>query len=66
VLAQYLSVEERPPEDIHVIAYVVEENEPVDHERVKGILVWLLATGMLTEDETEAAGGAVYQELVGT
>jgi hypothetical protein len=44
---------------------VAKESEPVDHERVKTMLVYVLASGMLTPEETEAVREAVHDELVG-
>ena len=57
VLNHYLGAHDR---------YAIQPGDwPVDHERVKGILAFLLAIeGMLTEEEREAAHGALYSELV--
>lgn len=57
VLNHYLGAHDR---------YAIQPGDwPVDHERVKGILAFLLAIeGMLSEEEREAAHGALYSELV--
>ena len=66
VLNQYLEVHENPPTGIYAIVHVAKEGEPVDHERVKTLLAYVVASGMLTEDATEAARKALHAELVGT
>jgi transcriptional regulator with XRE-family HTH domain len=66
VLNQYLEFHERPPAGPYAIGYVVKEGEPVDHDRVKTMLAYVLASGMLTEEETEAVRDVLHDELVGT
>lgn len=65
VLNQYLELRERPPTGPVVIWHVSKENEPVDHERVKTMLAYVLASGMLTEEETAAVRDALHDELAG-
>jgi transcriptional regulator with XRE-family HTH domain len=65
VLNQYIHAEKHPPAGIYVIGHVMKEDEPVDDERVKTLLAYVLASDMLTEDETEAARDALQRELVG-
>ena len=66
VLNQYLAIHENPPTGIHVIAHVVKEGEPVDHERVRGILLYLIAKDLLPPEETEAVAENMRRELAGT
>ncbi len=63
VLAQYLEVEENPPEDTYVIAHVVKENEPVDHDHIVRLLTYVVAH-ILTDEERVALGEARRRELV--
>jgi transcriptional regulator with XRE-family HTH domain len=64
VLAQYLEVEENPPEDTYVIAHVKKENEPVDHGRVLMLLAALGMSRMLTDEEAAAGLEKLRRELV--
>ena len=66
VLNQYIQLHERPPAELGIIVHVVKEGEPVDHERVRGILLYLLAKNLLGKEEVEAASRKVYAELVST
>jgi transcriptional regulator with XRE-family HTH domain len=66
VLAQYVEVEENPPDDTYVIAHVVKEGEPVDHDHGR-VLMLLAALGMsrvLTDEEAAAGLERVRRELV--
>jgi transcriptional regulator with XRE-family HTH domain len=63
VLNQYIHAREHPPVGPYAIGHVTKEGEPVDHERVKTLLAYVLAAGMLTQDETEAARDALQREL---
>ncbi len=63
VLAQYLEVEENPPEDTYVIAHVVKEDEPVDHDHIARLLTYVVAH-ILTDEERVALGEARRRELV--
>ena len=65
VLNQYLEIHERPPAGPTAIWHVETEGEPVDYERVKTLLAFVLASGMLTQDAAVAAGKALHAELVG-
>ncbi len=66
VLNQYIQIHERPPAGPAVVAHVVKKGEHVDHERVRGILIVLLAKNQLGKEEAEAASRKVYAELVST
>ncbi|MDQ3637590.1 MAG: helix-turn-helix domain-containing protein [Actinomycetota bacterium] len=63
VLAQYLEVEENPPDDTYVIAHVVKEDEPVDHDHIARLLTYVVAH-ILTDEERVALGEARRRELV--
>ena len=65
VLNQYIQVEERPPTGIVAVGHVVKEGEPVDHERVKGILAYVLAKDLLPPEQAEAVGETLREELAG-
>jgi transcriptional regulator with XRE-family HTH domain len=66
VLNQYIQLHERPPAELGIIVHVVEKGEPVDHERVRGILLYLLAKNLLDKEEVEAVSRKVYAGLVST
>jgi len=66
VLNQYFQLHEQPPAELGIIVHVEKEGEPVDHERVRGILIVLLAKNLLGKEEVEAASRKVYAELVST
>ena len=66
VLSQYLEVAEHPPTGPYVIGHVVREDEPVDHERVKGILAYGIGMGWFSPEETRAACEKLEPELVGS
>ena len=66
VLNQYIQLHERPPAGPAVVAHVVKKGEPVDHERVRGILIVLLARDLLGGEEVEAVSRKVYAGLVST
>jgi transcriptional regulator with XRE-family HTH domain len=66
VLNQYLELREQPPNGPVVIWHVAKENEPVDHERVKTLLAFVLWKGMISPEQAEAAGKALHAELAGT
>jgi transcriptional regulator with XRE-family HTH domain len=65
VLNQYLQLHERPPTGIVAIGHVAKEGEPVDHDKVRGILLWLLAKGLVPPKQAEAVAENVRAELVG-
>src|SRR5215217_6940326 len=65
VLAQYIEVHEHPPPGPYSVLHVVREGESVDYERIAMLLAYVLATGMLSPEQTEAAREALYGELVG-
>jgi transcriptional regulator with XRE-family HTH domain len=65
VLGQYIALREQPPTDPVAIWHGEKQGEPVDHERVKTLLAYLAASGMLTEDAAEALRGALHEELLG-
>jgi excisionase family DNA binding protein len=65
VLAQYIETHENPPPGIVVYGHVAKEGEPVDHERVLMLLSFVLATGMLSPEQTEAVGETLREELAG-
>jgi len=64
ILNQYLEYRERPPTGPQVFVHVAKKNEPVDHERVKTMLAYVLASGMLTKEETDAVRETLHDELV--
>jgi transcriptional regulator with XRE-family HTH domain len=67
VLNQYLELRERPPTGPVAIWHVAKENEPVDHERVKTLLAFVLSwKGMISPEQAEAAGKALHAELAAT
>jgi len=66
VLNQYIQLHERPPTGPVAIGHVEKEGEPVDHERVRGILIVLLARDLLGGEEVEAVSRKVYAGLVST
>ena len=66
VLNQYIELRERPPAGPVAVWYVKKEDEPVDYERVKTLLAFVLLKGMLSQEQAEAAGKALEAELVGT
>ena len=65
VLNQLLQMHEHPPTGPAATWYVKKENESVDPERVALLVAYVLASGMLTQEETEAVREALHDELVG-
>ena len=65
VLNQYIELRERPPAGPVAIWYVKKEDEPVDDERVKTLLAFVLWKGMLSPEQADAAGKALHAELAG-
>ena len=65
VLNQYIELRERPPAGPVAIWHVKKENEPVDDERVKTLLAFVLWKGMLSPEQADAAGKALHAELAG-
>ena len=65
VLNQYIELRERPPAGPVAIWHVKKEDEPVDHERVKTLLAFVLWKGMLSPEQADAAGKALHAELAG-
>jgi excisionase family DNA binding protein len=65
VLNQYLHAHEHPPTGPYAIGHVKKEGEPVDHERVLTMLAYVLASDMLTKNETETARDTLHRELAG-
>ena len=65
VLNQYLQVHEHPPSGPYATGHVAKEDEPVDHERVKTLLAFVLASDMLTHEETWMVRETLHAELVG-
>ncbi len=66
VLNQYIELHERPPAGAVAMWYVEKEGEPVDDERVKTLLAFVLWKGILSPEQAEAAGKALHAELAGT
>ena len=66
VLNQYIELHERPPAGAVAIWNVAKEDEPVDYERVKTLLAFVLWKGMLSPEQADAAGKALHAELAGT
>jgi transcriptional regulator with XRE-family HTH domain len=65
VLNQLLQMHEHPPTGATATWHLKKENEPVDHERVALLVAYVLASGMLTQEETEAVREALHDELAG-
>ena len=65
VLNQYIELHERPAPRPVATWYVKRENEPVDDERVKTLLAFVLWKGLLSPQQADAAGKALHAELVG-
>jgi transcriptional regulator with XRE-family HTH domain len=66
LLNQYIHLHKHPPKGIHATGYVRKEGEPVDRERVKTLLAYVLASNMLTEAERGAVRETIEQELAAT
>ena len=65
VLNQYIELHERPASGPVATWYVKKEDEPVDDERVKTLLAFVLWKGLLSPQQADAAGKALHAELVG-
>jgi transcriptional regulator with XRE-family HTH domain len=65
VLNQYIELHERPPTGPVAIWHVEKKDEPVDHERVKTLLAYVLASGILSPEQAQAAGKTLHAELAG-
>ncbi|MBA3425079.1 MAG: helix-turn-helix transcriptional regulator [Rubrobacter sp.] len=65
VLNQYIELRERPPAGPVAVWHVKKADEPVDDERVKTLLAFVLWKGMLSPEQADAAGKALYAELAG-
>jgi transcriptional regulator with XRE-family HTH domain len=65
VLNQYIELRERPPAGPVTIWHVEKEDEPVDYERVKTLLAFVLWKGLPSPEQAEAAGKALHAELAG-
>ena len=66
VLNQYIELHERPPAGPVAIWTLKKEDEPVDDERVKTLLAYVLWKGMLSQEQADAAGKALHAELAAT
>ena len=65
VLNQYIELHERPPVGAVAMWTVKKEDEPVDDERVKTLLAFVLWKGLLSPEQADAAGKALQAELAG-
>jgi len=65
VLNQYIELHERPAAGPVATWYVKKQDEPVDDERVKTLLAFVLWKGLLSPEQADAAGKALHAELVG-
>lgn len=65
VLNQYIELHERPASGPVATWYVKKEDEPVDDERVKTLLAFVLWKGLLSQEQADAAGKALHAELAG-
>jgi transcriptional regulator with XRE-family HTH domain len=65
VLNQYIELHERPASGPVATWYVKKEDEPVDDERVKTLLAFVLWKGLLSPEQADAAGKALHAELAG-
>ena len=63
VLNQYIDLHERPASGPVAVGYVRKEDEPVDSERVKTLLAYVLASDMLTKEATAAVRESLEKEL---
>jgi transcriptional regulator with XRE-family HTH domain len=63
VLSQYIDLHERPASGPVAVGYVRKEDEPVDSERVKTLLAYVLASDMLTKEATAAVRESLEKEL---
>jgi transcriptional regulator with XRE-family HTH domain len=63
VLSQYIDLQERPASGPVAVGYVRKEDEPVDSERVKTLLAYVLASDMLTKEATAAVRESLEKEL---
>jgi transcriptional regulator with XRE-family HTH domain len=64
VLNQRIDLHKRPALGPVAVGTVKKKDEPVDDERVSTLLAYVLASGMLTEEETEAVRENLERKLV--
>jgi transcriptional regulator with XRE-family HTH domain len=65
VLNQYIELRKRPSAGPVATWHVKKEDEPVDDERVKTLLAFVLWKGLLSPEQADAAGKALHAELAG-